>query len=62
MPVIPSVRRIIPEKKDIMIMIPAVPGTAMFVNFMYNAKKINIIENIIENKPNMIPIYKGLRE
>ena len=32
-PIIPKVNNTIPEKNDIVIIIPAVPGTAIFVNF-----------------------------
>ena len=50
-----KVNKIIPEKKDIVIIIPAVPGTAMFVNFIYNAYKIKQIENNKEIIPRIIP-------
>ena len=53
--IIPSVSKIIPEKKEIVIIILAVPGTAIFVNFMYNAYKIKQTEKNKENNPKIIP-------
>ena len=42
-----------PEKKDIVIIMPAVPGTAIFANFIYSAYTIKIIEKIIDAIPKM---------
>ena len=36
-PVSPNASKMIPEKKETVIIIPAVPGTDIFVNFMYKA-------------------------
>ena len=40
----------IPEKKDIVIMIPVEPGAAIPTNLEYRAYMINIIENIKEKR------------
>ena len=52
----------IPEKKDIVIMMPVEPGAAIPKNLEYRAYMINIIENIKEKKPSTTPKYKGFRE
>ena len=51
-----------PEKKDMVMMIPVEPGAATPENFEYKAYKINMIENINERKPSTIPKYRGFRE
>ena len=60
--IIPRVNKIIPEKKEIVIIILAVPGTAILVNFMYSAYKIKQTENNNVRKPNIIPAYNGFKE
>ena len=62
MPVTPILNKIIPEKKEIVIIMPAVPATAILVNFIYKAYKISKIENIIDSIPNIIPKYRGFSE
>ena len=52
----------IPEKKDIVIMIPVEPGAAIPKNLEYKAYIISIIENIREKKPSTTPKYKGFKE
>ena len=47
-----------PEKKDIVMMIPVDPGAATPENFEYKAYRINMIENIKEKKPSTTPKYK----
>ena len=42
--------------------IPAVPGTAKPLNFIYNVYKINVSEKIIEIIPTIIPKYNGFNE
>ena len=58
----PKVNKIIPEKKDIVMIIPAVPGTANPVNFVYKVYSINENEKKIEIIPIIIPKYRGLSE
>ena len=52
----------IPEKKDMVMMIPVEPGAATPKNFEYKAYRINMIENINERKPSTTPKYRGFRE
>ena len=51
-----------PEKKDIVMIIPVEPGAAIPENLEYKAYRINMIENIKERKPSTTPKYKGFRE
>lgn len=51
-----------PEKKDIVMMMPVEPGAATPENFEYKAYRINTIENIKDIKPSTTPKYRGFRE
>ena len=44
-----------PEKKDIVMMMPVEPGAATPENFEYKAYRINTIENIKDIKPSTTP-------